>query len=258
MVTVKDCFPIPTVDDMLDKLYGASYFTKLDLRAEYHQVRVNSVDISKTTFRTHNGHYKYLLMPFGLCNAPYTFQVIMFRQHLQKFTLIFFDDILIYSTTWDEHLVHVGKTLEILRQHHFFTKVSKCVFGQQELEYLGKFVQSYGIIARPLTLLLRMGNFGWNDDAKTAFSAFKQAMTTTPTLAMPNFNDSFTIETDASGDGIGAVLSQQNKPFAFMSRAVGVMKKIWSTYAKKMLVNVEAIRLWRPLQKLTRETLISN
>lgn len=290
VATIKDQFLIPTVEDMLDELYGASYFTKLALRSGYHQVRVNPTDIPKTAFQTHNGHYEYLVMPFGLCNAPSTFQAIMnsiFRPHLRKFILVFFDDILVYSPTWDTHLVHVKQTLAILRQHQFFVKASKCVFGQQELEYLGhivtnqgvkvdgskvvamvgwprpsnilalrgflgltgyywKFVRNYGVIARPLTNLLKKGQFEWNDKAESTFITLKHAMTTTPTLAMPNFNDSFTIESDASGDRIGAVLSQQGKLVAFMSRALGVAKKSWSTYAKEMLAIVEAIRLWRP------------
>jgi hypothetical protein len=128
---------------MLDELYGATYFTKLDLRAGYHQVRVQPSDIHKTAFRTHNGHYKYLVMPFGLSNAPSTFQAIMnaiFRPHLQKFILVFFDDILIYSPTWKMHLHHVTQTLEILKQQQFFLKVSKYAFGKQELEYLGHIV----------------------------------------------------------------------------------------------------------------------
>jgi hypothetical protein len=112
--------------------------------------------------------------------------------------------------------------------------------------YYRKFVRQYSVLARPLTNLLKKGQFVWDDNAESAFIALKQAMTTTPTLAMPNFNDSFTINIDASGEGIGAVLLQQGKPVAFMSRALGVTKLSWSTYAKKMLAIIEAIRLWRP------------
>lgn len=147
-VTVKDRFPIPTVDDMIDELHGANYFTKLDLRSGYHQVRVNSLDIHKTAFRTHNGHYEYLVMPFGLCNAPSTFQALMnsvFRPYLRKFVLVFFDDILIYSPDWTMHLAHVKMAFEILREHKFFIKLSKCAFGQQEIKYLGYILTNEGV-----------------------------------------------------------------------------------------------------------------
>jgi len=172
---------------------------------------------------------------------------------------------LVYSPTWDMHLMHVRQTLSILTQHQFFVKTSKCVFGLQELEYLGhiitnhevkvdenkiaamvawpqptniselrgfleltgyyrKFVKNYSIVARALNNLLKKSQFGWHEEVETAFLAFKQAMTTTPMLAMPNFKDVFTVETDASRDDIGAILTQQGKPVAFMSRALGVAK----------------------------------
>ncbi|XP_012851409.1 PREDICTED: uncharacterized protein LOC105971108 [Erythranthe guttata] len=126
-VTIKDRFPIPTVDDMLDELHGAQYYSKLDLRAGYHQIRVHPDDIHKTAFRVHNDHYEYLVMSFGLCNAPSTFQAAMneiFRPHLRKFILVFFDDILVYSKSWEDHLQQLRTTLQILRDAHFFLKPS--------------------------------------------------------------------------------------------------------------------------------------
>ena len=127
-MTIKDRFPIPTVEDMLDELHGATYFTKLDLRAGYHQIRVHLNDIHKTAFHTHKGHYEYLVMSFGLCNAPSTFQALMnyiFRPYLRKFILVFFDDILIYRRNWSMHLEHAKKTFEILRNYQFYAKIEK-------------------------------------------------------------------------------------------------------------------------------------
>lgn len=288
--TIKDRFPIPTVEDMLDELHGAVFFTKLDLTARYHQVRMHSADIHKTAFRTHHGHYEYLVMPFGLCNAPSTFQALMndiFRPLLRRFVLVFFDDILIYSSSWELHLQHVKEVLTLIREHQLSIKLKKCDFGKNELEYLGhiithkgvkadcskikamtdwptpttvtelrgflgltgyyrKKIRDYGIIARPLTNLLRKGRFVWEPEAEEAFQKLKTAMTTTPTLALPDFSKPFVITTDASGDGIGAVLSQNNQPIAFMSRSLGVTKRSWSTYAREMLAILVAIRTWRP------------
>jgi hypothetical protein len=142
-LTIKDKFPIFVIDDLLDELSGAQFFTKLDLHSGYHHLHMKEEDIPKTAFRTHEGHYEFLVMSFGLCNAPSTFQSLMnhvFRPFLCHFFLVLFDDILIYRKTWTYHLSHVDRFLHLLSQHQRFLKQSKCAFGTSKVEYLGHLV----------------------------------------------------------------------------------------------------------------------
>jgi hypothetical protein len=151
-LTIKDKFPIPLIDDLLDELSGTQFFTKIDLHLGYHQIHMKEVDIPKMDFRTHEGHYEFLVMPFGLCNAPTTFQRLMnhvFHPFLHHFVLVFFDDILIYRKAWTNHLTHVDQVLHILSQHQLFLIHSKCAFGASEVEYLGNLVGKDGVRVDP-------------------------------------------------------------------------------------------------------------
>jgi hypothetical protein len=288
-LTIKDRFPIPAIDELLDELYGTKWFSKLDLRAGYHQIRMAQGDIHKTAFRTHQGHYEFLVMPFGLCNAPSTFQATMnliFAPFLRRFVIVFFDDILVYSPTLESHLQHLTTVFQCLQDNQFCLKRSKCIFGQPSIDYLGhivsadgvgpdpskinamvnwpvprnvkqlrgflgltgfyrKFVKLYSLLAAPLTALLRHEAFLWSDQAQEAFDALKHAMSTAPVLGLPNFNEPFIIETDASGSGMRAVLIQQQHPICYYSKEFCPRLLQASTYVRELCAITSAVKKWR-------------
>lgn len=151
-VTMKEKFSILVVEELLDELHGSTIFSKLDLRFGYHQIGVRTTDVHKIAIRTYEDHYKFLVIPFGLTNVSSTFQRLMnevFRSYLRKFMLVFFDDILVYSKSEEDHLKHLKLTMDILRRNKLFVKQSKCQFGCQEIGYLDHIILVLGVMVDP-------------------------------------------------------------------------------------------------------------
>ncbi len=151
-ITVKNKYPLPRIDELLDQLGGAKVFSKLDLVSGYHQIRIKASDVHKTAFRTRYGHYEFLVLPFGLTNAPATFMRLMndvFRPYLDKFVVVFLDDILVFSKSPEEHVRHLREVLSLLRKHKLYAKLSKCSFFLSEVEFLGHIVGADGIRTDP-------------------------------------------------------------------------------------------------------------
>ena len=151
-VTIKNKYPLPRIDDLFDQLKGAKFFSKIDLRSGYYQLKIRIEDIPKTTFSTRYGHYEFTVMPFGLTNAPAYFMNLMnkiFMEELDQFVVVFIDDILIYSKSAEEHEQHLRIVLERLRAHELYAKFSKCEFWLQEVAFLGHIITEKGVAVDP-------------------------------------------------------------------------------------------------------------
>jgi hypothetical protein len=151
-VTVKNKYPLSRVDDLFDQLNDANIFLKIDLRSGYHQVRIKDEDIRKTAFRTRYGHYEFIVVPFWLSNAPVVFMCLMngvFMSYLDKFVIVFLDDILVYSKSEEKHEQHLRIVLQMLREHQMYAKLSKCSFYQEQIHYLGHIISEEGTDVDP-------------------------------------------------------------------------------------------------------------
>ncbi|PKU81321.1 RNA-directed DNA polymerase [Dendrobium catenatum] len=289
-ITVKFHFPVPRVEELLERLAGATIFSKLDLRSGYHQIRIRPGDEWKTAFKTRHGLYEWRVMPFGLCNAPSTFMRLMtevLKPFLNVSCVAYFDDILVFSSSLADHLVHLIEIFMVLRQNQLFLNPSKCEFATSSVYFLGFFISAAGVhvdkrkveaivnwptpksfteirsfhglanfyrrfiynfssVMAPITDCLKMKQFQWGEDQANSFDQIKVALSSAPVLALPNFDKPFHVDTDASGIGIGAVLSQENWPVEFFSEKLCPSRQKWSVYEQELYAVVRALKQWEP------------
>ncbi|KAE8702634.1 putative CCCH-type zinc finger family protein [Hibiscus syriacus] len=288
-ITVKYRFPIPRLDDMLDQLSGSKVFLKIDLKSGYHQIRIRPGDEWKTAFKTPQGLYEWMVIPFGLSNAPSTFMRFMhqvLRPFMGKFVVVYFDDILVYSPTWTSHFDHLRAVFEMLKMECLFVNQKKCSFFTTSVTFLGfivstdgvhadqskvdavlewprpktlhdirsfhglvsfycRFIRNFSTLIVPITECLKGRDFQWSEEAEASFQLVKQKMTEAPVLALPDFDKVFEVNYDASGVGIGGVLSQAGRPVAFFSEKLSGSKKNYSTYDLEFYAIVQSLKHWR-------------
>ncbi|GJU98439.1 putative reverse transcriptase domain-containing protein [Tanacetum coccineum] len=262
-LTVKNRYPLPRIDDLFDQLQGSSVYSKIDLRSGYHQLRVREEDIPKTAFRTRYGHYEFQVMPFGLTNAPAIFMDLMNRvckPYLDKFVIVFIDDILIYSKNKEEHEGHLRLILELLKNEELYAKFSKCEFWIPKVQFLGHVIDREGIHVDPAKIEsikdwaspkspTEIRQFlGLAEKEETAFQLIKQKLCSTPILALPKGSENFIVYCDASHKGLGVVLMQNEKVIAYASRQLKTHEKNYTTHDLELGAVVFALKLRKPLE----------
>ncbi|GKE05979.1 putative reverse transcriptase domain-containing protein, partial [Tanacetum coccineum] len=205
-LTVKNRYPLPRIDDLFDQLQGSSIYSKIDLRSGYHQLRVREQDIPKTAFRTRYGHYEFQVMPFGLTNAPAVFMDLMNRvckPYLDKFVIVFIDDILIYSKDKKEHEEHLKAILELLKKEKLYAKFSKCEFWIPKVQFLGHVIDSRGIHVDPAKIeSIKDWASPKTPTEIRQFLGLAGYYRSAPILALPKGSEDFVVYYDASHKGL--------------------------------------------------------
>nr|GEU87505.1 retrotransposon protein, putative, Ty3-gypsy subclass [Tanacetum cinerariifolium] len=199
------------------------------LRSGYHQLRVREEDIPKTTFRTRYDHYEFQVMPFGQTNAMAVFMNLMnwvCKPYLDKFMIVFIDDILIYFKREEEHTEHLKLILELLKKEELYAKFPKCKF------WLSKLTQ-------------KSVKFDWREKEKAAFQLLKQKLCSAPILALPEGSKNFVVYYDASRKGLGVILMQKENVIAYASRQLKIHEKNYTTHDLELKAVVFALRMWR-------------
>ncbi|WVZ80158.1 hypothetical protein U9M48_027657, partial [Paspalum notatum var. saurae] len=264
-VTIKNKYPLPHIDILFDQLAGPKVFSKIDLRSGYYQIKIREEDIPKTAFSTRYGLYEYLVMSFGLTNAPAFFMYMMnlvFMNELDKFVVVFIDDILIYSKIEEEHKEHLRIVLTWLREHKLYSKFSKCAFWLKKVSFLGhilsekgvavdpsyyrRFIKDFSKTAKPMTSLTnKNAKYGWSSKCKEAFQTLKKLLTSAPMLAQPNIIKPFDVYCDASGSGLGYVLMQEGRVIAYASCQLRKHEANYPTHDLELTAVVHALKIWR-------------
>ncbi|QRV98260.1 Retrotransposable element Tf2 protein [Ceratobasidium sp. AG-Ba] len=271
-ITIPDQFPMPLQVELVDQVKNAKIYSKLDLRWGFNNIRIKEGDEWKTAFRTAYGIYEYLVMPFGLKNAPAVLQRMMnhiLRHLLGTTVVVYMDDILIFSEKEEEHAEHVREVLRILRENNLYAKLAKCEFFVKRVIFLGLVITPEGISMeeekiKAITewnaprkikevqafLGFKETKFEWSQECQQAFEEIKKRVCENPVLIHPDPEKPFILETDASGVAIGAILSQRGEdgylhPIAYLSKSYNDAQRNYDTANKELLAIVESLKHWR-------------
>nr|GFA54123.1 putative reverse transcriptase domain-containing protein [Tanacetum cinerariifolium] len=257
-LTVKNRYPLPRIDDIFDQLQGSSIYSKIDLRSGYHQLRVREQDIPKTTFRTRYGHYEFQVMPFGLTNAPAVFMDLINRvckPYLDKFAIVFIDDILIYSKNEKEHEEHLKAILGLLKEE----KLRGIHVDPAKIESIKDWASpKTPTESRQFFGCWKVIKFDWGEKEENDFQLIKQKLCSALILALPEGSEDFVVYCDASHKGLRAVLMQREKVIAYASRQLKVHAKNYTTHDLELGSVVFALKLWRHYLYGTRCTMFTD